>query len=88
MQVRTFPSPVLGVIDDELRLPAEERIAFIRSACAGNSDLAAQAERLVALETDAEEFLSEPAVVLQSLAKREEEQARPGLMVVRRSELQ
>ncbi len=51
------------VFQAALDLPQDERHAFVVEACAGDSDLCAQVESLIAQHDDAGDFIEEPAIV-------------------------
>ncbi len=52
-----------SLFDEAAALPAEERTAFLSSACGEDLDLKAEVESLLAADEQAAEFLGRPAVV-------------------------
>ena len=56
-------SRIEAILDEVMDLDAEVRTAVLDRACAGDAVLRAQVERLIAADTDAEQFLETPAMV-------------------------
>ncbi len=60
-----------------LQLPPEERVAFLREACAGDERLEREAHSLLALEDLAGEFLERPAIEMAAQAVVQERADNP-----------
>ena len=56
-------SRIEAILDEVMDLDAEVRTAVLDRACAGDAVLRAQVERLIAADTDADQFLETPAMV-------------------------
>ena len=53
---------ISGLYHEALKLKADERAAFLKQACSGDEELRREAESLLALDQQAEDFIESPAL--------------------------